>query len=538
MSLQTVPRIITSRGYAILKSTLSDEQTAYLRKELTVAPKVVEKFATANLSFPIYLESSTRFYVPRQWGIEQYGEPEANIISDGLDLSDGVEFIGTPYPYQETIIDTFIDKGANGLICVPCGRGKTFMALCAAVTIGKRFLIVVDKEFLANQWKGEIERYIRGARVGTLQGSVQQIGNEIITDKEYTIPELKQMARDAGLKVGGTREALKQRLMDAGIDITPKSKQVDYDITICMLQTVCQRDFPPGTFDDYGLTIFDECHHLGAQHFSRVMTKIQTQWQLGLSATPDRDDGLTKVFEYFLGRPVYQERTREPDPTVEVEAFWYTDSDPTYAEPPVNWRGEVVTARLMTQVVECKRRTQQVVDRLEQLASNSLRKILILSERRKHLEELHDDPKLARFTRGYYIGGMRQDILDRNAETCQILFATYAMASEAMNIKALNAMIMASPRKKVEQSTGRILRIRPEHRQVEPLIIDVIDQHDMYQNQWYQRAKYYKQCKYTVRHVNKPKNTMKDRKKQDQALGGDQCMIAINTVVEPDAPTT
>jgi superfamily II DNA or RNA helicase len=483
MSLQSVPRIITSRGYAILKSHLTEEQTQFLRKELTVAPKVVEKFARGNQSFPIYLESSTRFYVPRQWGIEQYGEPEANIVSDGIDLPSTVEFVGTPYPYQEAIIDTFIDKGANGLICVPCGRGKTFMALCAAVTIGKRFLIVVDKEFLANQWKGEIERYIRGARIGTLQGPKCEID------------------------------------------------PAKYDITICMLQTVCQRDFPAGTFDNYGLTIFDECHHLGAQHFSRVMTKIQTQWQLGLSATPDRDDGLTKVFEYFLGRPVYQERTREPDPTVTVEAFWYTDPDPAYAEPPVNWRGEIVTARLLTQVVECKRRTAQIVNRLHELASDPLRKILILSERRAHLEELHDDPKLARFTRGYYIGGMRQDILDRNAETCQILFATYAMASEAMNIKALNAMIMASPRKKVEQSTGRILRIRPEHRQVDPLIIDVIDQHDMYQNQWYQRARYYKQCKYTVRHVNKPKKTLEERQEQERTFN-DQCMIAINTVVE------
>jgi superfamily II DNA or RNA helicase len=488
MSLQSVPRIITSRGYAILKSHLTEEQTAHLRRELTVAPKVVEKFARGNIAFPIYLESSTRFYVPRQWGIEQYGEPEANIVSDGLDMPSTVEFVGTPYPYQEAIIDTFIDKGANGLICVPCGRGKTFMALCAAVTIGKRFLIVVDKEFLANQWKGEIERYIRGARIGTLQGPKCEID------------------------------------------------PAKYDITICMLQTVCQRDFPAGTFDNYGLTIFDECHHLGAQHFSRVMTKIQTQWQLGLSATPDRDDGLTKVFEYFLGRPVYQERTREPDPTVIVEAFWYTDSDPAYLEPPVNWRGEVITARLLTQVVECKRRTAQIINRLHELASDPLRKILILSERRKHLEELHDDPKLARFTRGYYIGGMRQDILDRNAETCQILFATYAMASEAMNIKALNAMIMASPRKKVEQSTGRILRIRPEHRQVEPLIIDVIDQHDMYQNQWYQRARYYKQCKYTVRHVNKPKKTLEERK-EDERTFNDQCMIAINTVVEPSADT-
>jgi superfamily II DNA or RNA helicase len=484
MALHLVPRIITSRGYSILKSELTDEQTSYLRRELTVAPKVVEKFARGNLSFTLYLESSSRFYVPRQWGIQQYGEPEANIVSDGIDLPSTIEFIGSPYPYQETIINTFIDKGANGLICVPCGRGKTFMALCIAVNIGKRFLIVVDKEFLANQWKGEIERYVSGARVGMLQGPKCEVD------------------------------------------------PVKYDITICMLQTICQRDFPADFFNDYGFTIFDECHHLGAQHFSRVMTKIQTQWQLGLSATPDRDDGLTKVFEYFLGPPVYQEKTREPDPTVEVEAFWYTDPDPAYTEPPVNWRGEVVTARLLTQVVDCKRRTDRIVERLVQLASDPLRKILILSERRAHLEALHDDPNLERFTRGYYIGGMRQDILDRNAETCQILFATYAMASEAMNIKALNAMIMASPRKKVEQSTGRILRIRPEHRQVAPLIIDVVDQHDMYQNQWYQRARYYRQCKYTIRHVNKPKNTLETRQEQAREMS-ERCMIAINTVVEP-----
>lgn len=486
MSLHTVPRIITSRGYSILKSELTEQQTSHLRKELTVAPKVSDKFAKGNLSFTLYLESSSRFYVPRQWGIQQYGEPEANIIHDGIDLPPTIEFVGSPYPYQETIIDTFIDKGANGLICVPCGRGKTFMALCIAVNIGKRFLIVVDKEFLANQWKGEIERYVSGARVGMLQGPKCEVD------------------------------------------------PAKYDITICMLQTICQRDFPGDFFHEYGFTIFDECHHLGAQHFSRVMTKIQTQWQLGLSATPDRDDGLTKVFEYFLGQPVYQERTREPDPTVEVEAFWYTDPDPAYAEPPVNWRGEVITARLLTQVVDCRRRTDRIVDRLHQLASDPLRKILILSERRAHLEALHDDPKLASFTRGYYIGGMRQDILDRNAETCQILFATYAMASEAMNIKALNAMIMASPRKKVEQSTGRILRIRPEHRQVAPLIIDVIDQHDMYQNQWYQRARYYRKCKYTIRHVNKPKTTLEDRQEQAREMS-ERCMIAINTVVEPDA---
>jgi superfamily II DNA or RNA helicase len=69
----------------------------------------------------------------------------------GRDLPAAVRFKGTPYPYQETIITSFIDQGANGLICVPCGRGKTFMALSIAVRLGKRVLIVVDKEFLMNQ---------------------------------------------------------------------------------------------------------------------------------------------------------------------------------------------------------------------------------------------------------------------------------------------------------------------------------------------------------------------------------------------------
>lgn len=473
--------VVTSRGYAILKEALEDEDAQYLRKQLTVSPKVIEKFAKGNQSFAIYLESKSRFYVPRQWGIEHFGKPEAEIISQGMPLPKAISFTGTPYPYQETIITTFLEKGGNGLICVPCGRGKTFMALCIAVRLGKRFLIVVDKEFLANQWKGEIERYMVGARIGILQGN-----------KAHIDP-------------------------------------AKYDITICMLQTICQRDFPDKFFENYGFTIFDECHHLGAQHFSRTLMKVQTKYMLGLSATPDRDDGLTKVFEYYLGPPVYQEKTREPDPTVGVEALWYRDSDPKYAEAPTDWRGEVITARLLTQVVECERRTKRILDRLRELAADPRRKILVLSERRGHLEELFAG--LDGFTRGYYVGGMKQEDLDTNAEKCQLLLATYAMASEAMNIKALNAMLMASPRKKVEQSTGRILRIRPEHREVAPLIIDVIDQHETYERQWYQRLRYYKKCNYTVTHVDKPKSTLEDRKEFEKTLET-ECVITLpaNTI--------
>jgi len=472
-------RILTGKGYAIRKDSLSAEQESFLKKELTVAPKVLEKFAKGVKTFPLWLESTLRYYLPRVWAQQHFGPPEAITIGQGIDLPTAITFKGTPYPYQTEIIDTFLKQGSNGLICVPCGRGKTFMALAIALKLRKRFLILVDKEFLANQWKGEIERYIEGARIGVVQGSKAEV--------------------DPAL----------------------------YDITICMIQTVCLRDYAANAFSGYGFTIFDECHHLGAQHFSGVLRKIQTPHMLGLSATPKRDDGLTKVFEYYLGKPVYEEKVREPDSTVQVRALWYQNEDPTYANSPVDWRGELVTARLMTQVVSCEPRTALIIQQVLDLAKDAKRKILVLSERRAHLEAI--EAGLKGLVKGYYVGGMKQGDLDKNAEICQILLATYAMASEAMNIKALNAMIMASPRKKVEQSTGRILRVSADKRELFPLIIDVIDQHDTYVRQWYLRAAYYRKCAYTIEHVNKPKKMKGSGEKAEpkNEVVSDICEIKI-----------
>jgi superfamily II DNA or RNA helicase len=535
--MEKMARVLTPKGYAILKSSLTTQQTDHLVKELTVKPKVMESYARGVQSFPIYMESPTRFYVPRQWGITTYGEPEAITIGEGNEMSKAIKFKGTPYDYQEKIIDHFITRGGNGLICVPCGRGKTFMALNIAVRLGKKCLIVVDKEFLMNQWKGEIENYIEGSTVGILQGSTCQVGSETVHDKAYTGKQLKQMCRDNKLKIGGSKDELLKRLADAGIDTTPKSRTIEYDFTICMIQTICLREFPNDAFKDYGFTIFDECHHLGAQHFSGALRKIQTKWMLGLSATPHRDDGLTKVFEYYLGKAVYEEKTREPDPTVVVRAVWYQDEDPAYADVPVNYKGETITARLLTQVVDCVRRTELVLKILKELATEKDRQILVLSERICHLDAIHADLEAENkaadkeiYKVGYYIGGMKQTLLDYNAAECQILLGTYAMASEAMNIKTLNTMIMASPRKKIEQSTGRILRTRPENRKVDPLIVDVIDQHENYVRQWWTRSRYYKKCAYKVVHEGKPEK----EPEMGKANGGagkeskpETCMIVL-----------
>jgi hypothetical protein len=472
MAVNQANRVLTAKGYALRKDFLSPAQTMKIRQELTVAPAVPEKYSKGGQHFPVYAESDTRFYVPRQWGYDNFGEPEVNTVPEGIDLKEtAVQFNGTPYDYQEQIVSKFIDSGACGLICVPCGRGKTFMALYTALWIGKRFLVVVDKEFLMNQWRDEIKAFCPNIRIGILQGS------KIQTEAE------------------------------------------NFDCTICMLQSVYPKEFPVGFFKDYGFTIFDECHKLGAQQFSRVLAKIQTKYMLGLSATPDRDDGLTKVFEWYIGRPIYQEKVRDPDPTVIVRAVWFRSDDDAYLSLPTDWKGEVVTARLLGQICDFEPRIKKVIEIIKEICRDNRRQLLVLSER-KELLGAYEEGILAgqenecgdgdrdggrpwKFRIGYYIGGMKDEKLKENATGAQILLATYAMASEALNIKTLNAVILATPRKKIEQSTGRILRLRPEQRVVEPIIYDIIDQHETYVRQWWVRQRYYKQCTYSIEHIGK-----------------------------------
>ena len=500
-------RVLTSKGYAITKSSLTEHDISKIRKELTMKP--TDFFVKgATESFPIYYESKTRFYVPRHWGCKTFGNPEATIVPEGLAFSPEIKFRTTfpPHAFQTEIIQSFLEKGANGLICVPCGYGKTFMALHIAVQLGKRFLIVVDKEFLMNQWKAEIENFIEGATVGILQSGVCQVGSET-TITEYSISKLKQMAKDAKLKVSGSKEVLQQRLTEAGISYEPKRTTITYDITICMIQTICRQEYPDGFFSEYGFTIFDECHHLGASYFCKALRAIQTKAMLGLSATPDRDDGMSCIFEYFLGEAVYKNTQRAPDKDAVVKAVWFHSDDPAYADIPVNYKGETVTATLLNNVSGFEPRNQKILDVMGEYIKDPHRYILLISDRISQLEWFEKAilQTYPGYPLGYYIGGMKQSVLDENADRCRLLLATYQMVAEGFSVKKLNTIILTTPRKKVEQASGRIFRERIDERKVAPHIIDIIDSHDCHVRRWAVRQKFYKESQYTIQHIDKPK---------------------------------
>ena len=87
------------------------------------------------------------------------------------------------------------------------------------------------------------------------------------------------------------------------------------------------------------------------------------------------------------------------------------------------------------------------------------------------------------------------------------------MTSEGFSVKKLNTIILSTPRKKIEQASGRIFRERIDERKVSPHIIDILDSQQMLINRWSIRQRFYKECKYTIQHHNKPNK--KDKNDSD-----------------------
>jgi superfamily II DNA or RNA helicase len=446
-------RVLSNRGYSIPKEGLTHGQIAQLKDALTVTPVAPLEYSAGLDSFPVYYESPLRLYVPRMWGQKAFGPPDADIRKEGKSLREDLVFQGSLRPHQTEITDTFVAKGKNGIICVPCGWGKTFMSLAIMGKIRRKTIIVVHKEFLVSQWIGEINRVYPTARIGRLQADESEVGDE-------------------------------------------------FDITIAMLQTVAKREYPDGYFNDFGFAIFDECHHLGAAHFSKALMKIQTKCMLGLSATPDRTDGLSKVFGWYLGEMSTRIRAREEDTEVEVRVYDYTTTDDEYTKTSYDYRGNPIRARLLNTITEYEPRTRYLIPAIKQ-AYDEKRKTLILSDRRDHLlmwERLLKEagaPDVA-----FYVGGMKQNALEKSEEA-QILLGTYSMAAEGMNIPTLNTIVLSTPKSNVEQSVGRILRQKKDERQFNPLIIDILDQpHDCFVSQFRKRHDYFKKCGYKIKHWN------------------------------------
>ena len=169
--------------------------------------------------------------------------------------------------------------------------------------------------------------------------------------------------------------------------------------------------------------------------------------------------------------------------------------DAEFNETEYDYRGNPKFSTMISKVCNYNRRSEFILDVLQnELATNPDQQVMILAHNRSLLEYFHDaieHRKIA--TVGYYVGGMKEAAL-KQSESKKVIIATYAMASEGLDIKTLTTLIMASPKTDVCQSVGRILRVK----HASPLVIDIIDPQDVFRSQWLKRQTYYIKQRYRI----------------------------------------
>lgn len=354
-----------------------------------------------------------------------FGDGDTRKFNKGHEAD--IRFVGELRSHQKDALSKF---EGNGVLCLPCGAGKTAAALAIAAKLKRKTVILVHKEFLANQWKERIAQFCPGSTVGTIQGDIWDVDG--------------------------------------------------HHFVLAMIQTLCVREHTQTQFESFGLIVVDEAHHIGAPAFSKTMFKVSPEFTLGLTATPDRKDGLTKILYWFLGDKFYTMNQS----TSELEVKRLDFDHPTYrAGPILNKFGKVSMAHMVNHLVEIQERNQFILGYIKDAIKRG-RKILVLSDRRGNCEWFYEN--LGDQVSGLYMGGMKSEEHE-SASRKQVIIATFTLAYEGLDIPSLNTLFLVTPHSDVKQAVGRITRT-PGIKEV----FDVVDKWSIFSNMFYKRSKVYK----------------------------------------------
>ena len=428
---------IGCHGYKINLKNLPAHFLQNIKRELTVKPIENPNFPSKDASFIVFRLSKNSIYLPRYYGIEKYKTPTRNLLQDGETIN--LTFTGTLREIQQKSIDAALkvfNEQSGGIISLDTGLGKTVVALKLIELLKVKTIIFVHAEFLLEQWVSRIKQFLPGARIGIIRQE--------------------------------------------------RCETENVDISVAMIQTVINRDYPPDFFKSYGMLQVDECHHTPAKSFSSLFYKIQTKYLLGLSATPDRKDGLSKVMYWFLGPQIITIKRETGKPSIK-----FIMNDTTGYTEEYNCVGKTNSPVMITNLTKQIKRNELIIETIKNYLKAD-RKILVLSDRREHCELLLRG--LEGISAGVYLGGMNT-ISRETSVNCKVIIGTYQASGEGFDVPELDTLILATPKSDVEQAVGRILRQKNNN---EPLVIDIVDEFSIFNGQFYKRRRFYKKSEFKL----------------------------------------
>jgi superfamily II DNA or RNA helicase len=341
----------------------------------------------------------------------------------------GFRFRGKLTPVQQKAVTALLEHDI-GVFVAPPGVGKTVIGTYLVAERGCSTLILVHRRPLLDQWLAKLSLFL-----GIEPKEIGQIG--------------------AGKKTGNGR------------------------LDVAMIQSLVRKEKVQDLVANYGQVIVDECHHLPAVSFERVLAEAKARYVVGLTATPQRRDGHHPITEMQLG-PVHlaidpkSQAAQRPfaHKLVVRETGFKTSSETT---PSIQ--------ELYAALAADGKRNRLILDDVVQSLEHG-RSPILLTERKDHLE--YFAAQLEKFARHLVVlqGGMgvreRREVKERLAAIPdreeRLVLATGRYIGEGFDDARLDTLFLALPvswKGTLIQYTGRLHRLHPGKTEV--CIFDYVD---------------------------------------------------------------
>ena len=270
---------------------------------------------------------------------------------------------------------------------------------------------------------------------------------------------------------------LKDKLgLDAGL--IGDGEERSAPVTVAVIQALVR--WEPAKLDaflgGFGLLILDEAHHVAASTFHSVVDRCPARYRLGLTATPDREDGLTALLELFLGAPLV---TVTHDELVSAGVLTVPDIHSIETDFQYLYTGAEDYAPMLAAVASDPARNALIVEHVVSEARTG-HVCLVLSGRIDHCHALaaaiEAEGVSAAVLTGEVKRAVRKELLDRaRAGELAVIVAT-SLADEGLDLPRLSRVFLAYPgraRGRTVQRLGRLMR--PHAEKTDAALFDFVD---------------------------------------------------------------
>lgn len=327
-------------------------------------------------------------------------------------------------PQQQDALLSMVSHG-HGILNLGCGHGKTVVALNYIALEQEKAIVIVNRVNLISQWIDEIKTHLNIPidKIGIIQGKKWEY-----EDKYIVLASINTLSNKA--------------------------------------------DSLPSNFaNSFGVIIFDECHHLSAPMFHKVCPMFYGK-RHGLSATPKREDGYERAFEYHIGPVHFSNTSQELIPSIYFIDTGLNEDDVT--DDAKDRSGEIHHRKLCAWLGTLRNRNDLIRKEIDLYVSQG-HKVLCLThsvEHVKHMSTLYPESGIA-------CGDVDAELRRDNIANNPVSFATLDVAAEALNVPELSCLIIMTPfgakthGNILQQALGRIQR-KHQHK-LNPIAIFISD---------------------------------------------------------------